>query len=142
MSLFEKQADKTAALEKIPFLGSVSHEDLHRMALNVEEMDAEAGRVLIEQGQAGSSLFIVISGKLGVSRGGRQVATRGPGEFVGELSLLLGEPCNATVATLQDSRLLVLERRAFNALLDSAPTLTKRLLKDLARRFSELVDRN
>lgn len=140
MSLFEKQADKAAALEKIPFLASMSKEDLHRMALNVEKMEAEAGRVLIEQGQAGSSLFILISGALGVSRGGRQIAARGPGEFVGELSLLLGEPCNATVTALEDSQLLVLERRAFNALLDSAPTLTKRLLQDLARRFSDLND--
>lgn len=140
MSLFEHQTDKVAALEKIPFLRSLTRQDLSRMALNVVDTQAEAGRVLIEQGQKGSSLFMVVVGRLGVARDGRQVATRGPGEFVGELSLLLGEPCNATVTALDECRLLVLERRAFNALLDSAPSLTKQLLQDLARRFSDLND--
>lgn len=138
MSLFQHQTEKVAALRKIPFLSSVNEEDLKRLALNVAEKEVKSGDVLIEQGQAGSSLFMVVAGKAGVTRDGEQVATRGPGEFVGELSLLLGDPCNATVTALEDCRLLELERRPFNALLESAPTLTKQILKDVARRFSEL----
>jgi CRP-like cAMP-binding protein len=138
MSLFKHQAEKVAALRKIPFLSSVNDEDLKRLALNVGEKDAKAGEVLIEQGHAGSSLFMILNGSAGVARDGEQIATRGPGEFVGELSLLLGDPCNATVTVLEDCRLLELERRPFNALLDSAPTLTKQILKDVARRFSDL----
>lgn len=137
MSLFEHQTDRAAALAEVPFLSSLTREDLNRMALTVTDMEAGPGRVLIEQGQPGSSLFILISGRVSVARDRREIATRGPGEFVGELSLLLGEPCNATVTAVEDCRLLVLERRAFNALLDSAPSLTKRLLQDLARRFRE-----
>lgn len=138
MSLFEHHAEKVAALKKIPFLSSVNDEDLNRLALNVAEREAKSGEVLIEQGQAGSSLFMLVSGKAGVTRDGKQLATCGPGEFVGELSLLLGGLCNATVTALEDCRLLELERRPFNALLESAPTLTKQILIDVARRFSEL----
>lgn len=140
MSLFQNHAAKVAALRKIPFLSSVNDDDLNRLAMNVTEREVKAGDVLIEQGQAGSSLFMLLGGKAGVARGGEQVATCGPGEFVGELSLLLGEPCNATVMALEDCRLLVLERRPFNALLESAPTLTKQILRDVARRFSDLND--
>lgn len=140
MSLFQHHAEKVAALKKIPFLSSVNDEDLNRLALNVAERDVKSGDVLIEQGQAGSSLFMLLSGKAGVSRDGEQIATCGPGGFAGELSLLLGDPCNATVTALEDCTLLVLERRPFNALLDSAPTLTKQILRDVARRFSDLND--
>lgn len=139
MSLFEQQADKAAALKNVPFLRSLNDEDINRIALNVRTMEAEPGRVLIEQGQSGSSLYVLLEGRLSVERDHHQVAIREAGEFVGELSLLLGEPCNATVTAVDDCRLLVLERRAFNALLDSAPSLTKRLLQDLARRFSDLI---
>jgi CRP-like cAMP-binding protein len=140
MSLFRQQAEKVAALKKIPFLATVNDEDLNRLALNVAKTEVKAGDVLIEQEQAGSSLFMLLEGKASVTRDGREIASRGPGEFVGELSLLLGDPCNATVTALEDCRLLVLERRPFNALLDSAPTLTKQILKDVARRFSDLTD--
>lgn len=142
MSLFEHHAEKVAALKKIPFLSSVNDEDLKRLALNVVEKEAGSGDVLIEQGQKGSSLFMLLSGKAAVARDGEEVAVCGPGEFVGELSLLLGEPCSATVTVMEDCRLLVLERRPFNALLESAPTLTKQILRDVARRFSELNDRS
>lgn len=138
MSLFQHHAEKLAALKKVPFLSAVNDEDLNRLALNVAEKEVKSGDVLIEQGQTGSSLFMLLSGKVDVARDGEQIATCGPGEFVGELSLLLGEPCNATVTAQEDCRLLVLERRPFNALLDSAPTLTKQILRDVARRFSDL----
>jgi len=140
MSLFEHYAEKVAALKKIPFLSSLNDEDLKRLALNVAEKEARSDEVLIEQGQMGSSLFMLLSGKVAITRDGAQIATCGPGEFVGELSLLLGEPCGATVTVLEDCRLLVLERRAFNALLESAPTLTKQILRDVARRFSDLSE--
>lgn len=138
MSLFQDQAEKVAVLKKIPFLSSANDEDIRRLALNVIETGIKAGDILIEQGQAGSSLFMILEGQVSVIRDGERIATRGPGDFVGELSLLLGEPCNATVTALEDCRLLELERRPFNALLDSAPTFTKQILKDVARRFSEL----
>lgn len=138
MSLFEGHIDRVAALEKVPFLQSLNPADLNRISLNLQDLEAERGRTLIEQGQAGSSLYIIVDGTVSVERDGRQIAVRGPGEFVGELSLLLGEPCNANVVTLDDCRFLVLERRPFDALLTSAPSLTKQLLRDLARRFSKL----
>ena len=141
MSLFEHQAEKVAALSRIPFLSSVNKEDLNRLAMNVAEKEVKSGAVLIEQGQSGSSLFMIVSGKANVTRDNQPVATRGPGEFVGELSLLLGDPCNATVTAAEDCRLLVLERQPFNALLESAPTLTKQILMDVARRFSDLNDK-
>src|SRR4051794_9474397 len=99
-----------AFLRRHVLFADVSEGDLEAIAAMTKELTLPEGETLISEGDPGDSLFIVVSGELEISRreGGREVAlaTRGPGEFVGELSLLQAAPRSATARTRTQTSLL------------------------------------
>jgi len=103
----------------------------------VEEVTIAAGRVLVEEGTVGREFFFIIDGTATVRKGGRKVATLGPGQYFGELSLLDRQPRSATVTADTDMTLLVLDQRRFNGLLDDMPTLAHKLLAAMAQRIRD-----
>lgn len=125
-------------LAKQPLFASCSKRELQRIARAVDELSVDAGRVLVDQGQAGREAFIVLDGTATVKRNDRKVATLGPGEQFGELALLDHGPRTASVVADTPMRLLVLSSRAFSGVLDDVPTLSVKLLAALATRIREL----
>ncbi len=103
----------------------------------MEEVTVPAGKVLVEEGTVGREFFFIVEGTATVKVGGRKVATLGPGNYFGELSLLDHKPRSATVASDTDMVLLVLDQRRFNGLLDELPTLAHKLLAAMAQRIRE-----
>lgn len=137
MLLMKKKSEKAKALEDIGFFRTLNQKDLGKIADVCEEVNIDADEEIISEGSMGEAFYLLLDGDLAVLQDGCEIARRHAGEFVGELSLILGEPCNATVKTLVPCRFLMIQRRAFSALLDNAPGLTKRLLKGLALRLRE-----
>jgi len=93
--------------------------------------------VLVEEGTAGREFFLIVSGTAKVTRNGREAAVLGPGSHFGELSLLDRRPRSASVVSESEMDVLVLDQRHFNALLDSVPTIARKLLAALATRLRE-----
>ena len=110
---------------------------LRTIRRQVEEITVSAGRVLVEEGTVGREFFFIIDGSATVRKGNRKVATLGPGNYCGELSLLDRQPRSATVTADTDLTLLVLDQRRFNGLLDDMPTLAHKLLAAMAQRIRE-----
>ncbi|HAM01509.1 MAG TPA: hypothetical protein DCQ30_04685 [Acidimicrobiaceae bacterium] len=110
---------------------------LRTIRRQVEEVTVPAGKVLVEEGTVGREFFFIVEGTATVKVGGRKVATLGPGNYFGELSLLDHKPRSATVASDTDMVLLVLDQRRFNGLLDELPTLAHKLLAAMAQRIRE-----
>jgi CRP-like cAMP-binding protein len=75
-----------------------------------------------------------------VKRRGRTVATLGPGEQFGELSLLDREPRSASVVCDTEMVLLVLRQGPFQRVLRSSPSITRKLLSALAGRLRDSED--
>jgi CRP-like cAMP-binding protein len=73
-----------------------------------------------------------------VLRNGRRVGEVAPGGVVGELSMLTRGPRNATVVADTSLEIAILERRDFLAMLESSPSITRKLLERLAARVQEL----
>lgn len=103
----------------------------------MEEITVPAGRVLVEEGTPGREFFFIVEGTASVRHGNRKVATLGPGNYFGELSLLDRKPRSATVMSETEMVLLVLDQRRFNGLLDEMPTLAHKLLSAMAQRIRE-----
>lgn len=103
----------------------------------VDEVEVPAGRVLCEEGSVGREFFFIVDGTAAVRRGNRKVATLGPGKYFGELSLLDRRPRSATVVSETPMKLLVLDQRRFNGLLDAMPALAHKLLVAMAGRLRE-----
>jgi CRP-like cAMP-binding protein len=72
-----------------------------------------AGECIIREGRPGERYYVVADGRLEVSRAAQPIATVGRGEGVGEISLLAGVPCTATVTALTDVQLYAIEPQAF-----------------------------
>jgi CRP-like cAMP-binding protein len=102
-----------------------------------EEVAVPAGKVLTEEGAIGREFFLILEGKASVLHDGRSVATLGPYQYFGELSLLDRGPRTATVVADTDMRLLVLSQREFNGILETVPTMTRKLLGIMAARLRE-----
>lgn len=114
MQLSRKHADpKIQWLADQPWWSDLSPEDLAALAATGDRTDVPAGQRLMRQGQVGMEAAVVVSGELDVVRDGEVVARLGPGDVVGELSLLDGAPRTADVRTATDTELLVFSRTSF-----------------------------
>ncbi|MDQ3850510.1 MAG: cyclic nucleotide-binding domain-containing protein, partial [Actinomycetota bacterium] len=71
------------------------------------------GESVIREGQPGECYYVVVDGRLAVTQRSRPIATVARGDGVGEISLLAGVPCTATVTALEPVRLYALDARPF-----------------------------
>jgi CRP-like cAMP-binding protein len=121
-------------------------ESLDRSALTELEASFEwygisGGTILFQAGEVADDAFVLVAGRLGVyphaGFGSRLTAQIGPGELVGEMALISGEPRSATVIALRDSEVVRIPRQAVEQLMGSSPQLmlyVVRLLVDRLRR--------
>ncbi len=97
---------------------------------------------ILRRGDAGTGMFVILGGRARVSlvsADGRDVTlgVLGPGQLIGELSLLDGEPRSANVDALEDCQLLSIDRSRFLQLLRANPDLCIRLMGVLAGRLRQ-----
>ena len=126
-----------------PLFAHCSRKDLQRIGQIADEVDLQAGKVLIREGERGREFFVIVSGEVEVRRKGRKIATLGPGSFFGEMALLSKAPRAATVTAVTPIDVLVISDRAFLGLLDKMPELWLKVARALAERVGadELSDR-
>jgi CRP/FNR family transcriptional regulator, cyclic AMP receptor protein len=98
----------------------------------METAKLPADTPLVEQGEEGDALFVIIEGAAVVRKGDQLVGSVGPGAYFGELALLDGEPRSATVVATEDVTVAVLGVRMFRTLLREFPEMTFELLAGLA----------
>jgi CRP-like cAMP-binding protein len=87
-------------LMAVDLFAELDHHDLARVARWARELRAEPGAVLFEQGALPFELFVIEEGEVEIVRDGEVIGTVGPGEPVGEMSMLRGERRMATVRAL------------------------------------------
>lgn len=130
-------------LRGVDFLAALSQDDLERLAAQARVAPFPHGVAVVRQGESGDSLYIVVSGRVQVLatpyEGGteRALAILGAGDYFGEMSLMTGVPRSATVKTLEDMELLILDRDALRPILMSDPAVAERLSQTLAKRRGE-----
>jgi CRP/FNR family cyclic AMP-dependent transcriptional regulator len=102
------------------------------------------GTVLFREGDRGEEMFIIQSGKVKISKKIRGVektlATLEKGEFFGEMAILNDKPRSASAETIEDSDMLVIDRKTFETLLRSNVEIAIRFIKRLADRLRETND--
>lgn len=125
-------------LASVPLFASCSKRDLQRIAKASNEITIEEGQQLVDQGDLGKEAFVILEGSAAVRRNGRKFATLGPGDTVGELSLLDKGPRTASVTADTPIKALVLTSREFTGLLDEIPGLSHKVMAGLASRIREL----
>ena len=124
-------------LREIPLFAELSEHALSHLAEAATEVRLPPGHVLFEPGQEGCGLVIVLEGEAEIHLGSRVVG-RGPGEVLGELTLLVdGLKHVARVQAATPMRCLAIRRDDFVELLTESPKVAVALVTVLARRLAE-----
>lgn len=87
-----------------------------------------AGETVVREGEYGDELFVVLSGKLAVSKGETELDRIGPGGHIGEMALIRTTPRSATVTAIEPSELVLLRRRDFFEVIRTEPSVAVKLL--------------
>ncbi len=130
--------EKLGLLKQTPLLAGLNQHDLEEVGRLADEVDAKAGKVLFRAGDQGSEFFVITDGKVRIEREGRVIATLGPGDFFGDIALVVERPRTATATIETDSQLLVVGHREFHSLMDRFPSIRISVLESIAIRLAEL----
>ncbi len=105
----------------------------------------ECGQDIVKIGEPGRNLYIILAGQVEVrDKDGRRITLLEKGEVFGEMSLLSGEPVNATIHVTTPTKVLYFHSRDFSKVLHKYPPLqlylAKLLTKRLARTTSTILE--
>lgn len=117
-------AEKKQILRTVHLFAETPETILDDIAHLLQEITCPGGATLIEQGEAGDAMYILIAGRVRVHSGGRTLAVLEEGSVFGEMAALDPEPRSASVTALEELRLLQLERASFHQLITSRPEIT------------------
>ena len=143
-------------LRQLPLFGDLPRGELKYLAYTLNQLSLEPGIIIFREDDIGDSFYIVISGSVDVVKGlngpdEKLLATLGPGEYTGEMSLVIpGGKRSASIRTRSKSHLWVMNRDDFDELLHRQPQVAYAMVKVMSDRlrnsdnaaFNELREKN
>ncbi len=134
--------DREKELSRVGLFEKLDRRHLRNLASICVEKNFEAGTLLVKQGENGVGLFIILSGRVGISKTDSdsvetKVAECGPGDILGEMSVFDGAPRSASAVALEPTHCLVLAAWEFNAFLKSHPEAMLELLHIVVARYRQ-----
>jgi CRP/FNR family cyclic AMP-dependent transcriptional regulator len=146
----EQLSEREAQLARVPFFDGLTREALALIAKATTEESHATGTKIFQYGDAGDKLFILLDGKVRISRelagmGEEALAVLGPGEVFGEMSLIDEAPRSADARVHERCRLLVITKEEFDDLLflhkDLAYEVLWNCVRILSARLRETNDK-
>ena len=134
--------DRLILLKQSPIFSMVMTDDLRVVAQAMEKQPYFSGDHVFEIDEQGDHLYIIVSGKIGISLdpnpdSSRYISRLGPGDCFGEMNLLDDLPRSATATVLVDAVLLSLEKTRLRGLIQSYPDMSIGMLRSLSLRLRE-----
>jgi signal transduction histidine kinase len=132
-------------LKQVPLFKGLSDEDLFMLCDMTGEVRLKAGEILFTEGSTGEQAYVIQEGQIEIfkSVGNREIllAVRGPGEVIGEMSLLDAVPRNASGRARSDSKLVTITHEQLDRLLNASPSAAITMLHTITERLksSELL---
>ncbi len=132
-------------LRKSVLFRNLPESDLRKISLKFEFMDLPMGEVLFYEKDTSSDMYLILEGKVRASlfdeHGNELVlAELGPGEFLGEMSMIDQLPRSATVIAEEPTKLASLSREAFLKILRENPDISVNVIKALVARLRRTDD--
>jgi CRP-like cAMP-binding protein len=130
-------------MENVEIFSLLSKAELKDLVANVSVRTYAAGEMPVRQGEPGDSFYIIKSGRVDVvvekAAGERAVvATLGPGNFFGEMSLLTGATRTASIHVKEDAEFIVIDKESFGSTLAQNPAIAESLSRILSERQAGL----
>jgi CRP/FNR family cyclic AMP-dependent transcriptional regulator len=129
-----------SALERTPLFAGLDRGHLEDVLAVGRRMSFEAGQAIVERGDPGDAMYIVLDGVAEVDVGGRFHRLE-RGDFFGEMAVLAGKPREATVKAAEPVAALRIAAADFQTFLAANPEIAVGMLKSLVERLREVQDR-
>jgi CRP/FNR family transcriptional regulator, cyclic AMP receptor protein len=129
-------------MAKTPLFSGLDIEETRKLGAFMYVYEAPAGITIINEGESGDFMMLLIKGMVDVLRRNRynypsRIAVAHSGHALGEMSMFDGEPRFASCVTLESSRIAVLTRDALLLVLSDEPKLGNKILLKLVQLLSE-----
>ncbi len=146
MSQETSLSEKILLLRRMEIFEGLAVAELAAVASVCQDYESAPGEVIIKEGDAGETMYLIVKGKVVVSQLGEdgcamELANLGEGDYVGEMALFDDAPRSATVAAQGPVRLLVLYKREFDETVREYPQVALQMCKELSRRLRKLHEK-
>lgn len=123
-------------LRGIPLFDNLSNDDLNLIATRLTKERYAKGDCVFREGDVGDTMYLVESGQLSVLGVDEvEIAKIGPGDFVGEISLILAQPRTASLRVAIDAELWALRKQDFDELITTRPSMGVEMMRVLSQRL-------
>ena len=129
-----------SALERTPLFAGLDRGHLEDVLAVGRRVSFEPGQAIVERGDPGDAMYIMLGGAAEVDVGGRFHRLE-RGDFFGEMAVLAGKPREATVKAAEPVEALRISADDLQAFLAANPRVAVGMLKSLVERLREVQDR-
>lgn len=141
ISQIQKQFETSSHIPEITFTSVLSRLQPNLLKQSATELLYQSGDLIFQEGDTGDALYIIRAGIVAVLKGPLESPTvigfRGPGEVIGEVSLLDNHPRSASLAAVRSTRLLRIKRDVFQQILANDPSASASIMRTLTARLRE-----
>ena len=127
--------ETAVALAGVPLFADLPKKHLRWLAHEADELAFTPGEQIVREGSLGETLFVVMEGRAKVTRSGRRVGEVLPGDFFGELSILLYTTHSKAARAVEEAELLVLPKDSLQELLAANEELGEHFRRKMAERM-------
>jgi potassium-dependent mechanosensitive channel len=127
-------------LRKVSYFQQCSDVELRHIIAKGYRKKLPSHEVICRENDPGDSFYIILLGSVDVYVESieEHIAVRHAGEFIGEMSLLMGTPRTATLRTLEETILFVVDRENLQSLLTQHHDLADKIAQELSQRQETL----
>ena len=130
--------DKAGFLKKTALFSTLTSSEIDAVLVTARERRYGAGDMIIREGEGGLGFYLLLDGAAQVRKGETVLAEFGPGDFVGEMALLLEEtPRTADVVATAPTTVLTITKWDLRGILSSNPDVGVKMMAELAKRLAD-----
>ena len=133
--------EKVLVLKSINLFSKIPREDLSKVALIADEVSFPAEARIIEEGELGDSMYLIVKGKVRIHKKTQLLATLGEKECFGEMAILDNEPRSASVTAVDEVVCLRIDHDDFYDILADKIEIARGIFKVLTHRLREANQR-
>jgi CRP/FNR family transcriptional regulator, cyclic AMP receptor protein len=129
--------EKVLFLKSVDLFSRIPGEDLAQIAGIAQEVNFENGELVIQEGEMGDSMFLIVDGEVMIHKTGQELNRLGEREAFGEMAILDNEPRSASVTASRDSTCLKVEREDFYELMSEKVEIAYGIIRVLTHRLRD-----
>ncbi|MBN2493900.1 MAG: cyclic nucleotide-binding domain-containing protein [Deltaproteobacteria bacterium] len=129
--------EKVLFLKSVDLFSQIPGEDLAQVAGIAQEISFEPGELIIQEGEMGDSLYLLVDGEVLVHRLTKEITRLGQRESFGEMAILDNEPRSASVSSVTDVTCLKVSRDDFYELMSEKIEIAHGIIRVLTHRLRD-----